>query len=493
MPPLELSTTADPLSSPQGSAPYLLTRRPPAEAATPRLAEQVQLVGAMRDSGFKAPMWLAVRSQRYFQVTALLYRILEAADGRHTLAQIAASVTEATGRAVSAGNVLVLIQDRLIPMGLIAPLEPLPGADAVSSAGSATPAVSAPPAPGAVRSPLKVNMRLMMVRPGVIERVARPLQFLFFPPVVALVLILVALTQWWAYFVHGIASSLFATIYHPDLIPAFILLTVGATIFHEFGHATALRYGGGRARTIGAGFYLMFPVFYTDITDSYRLGRWARVRTDLGGFYFNLLFALGITALYAVTRWEFVLAVILWTDLEIISQCLPFLRYDGYWVFADLTGIPDSFTLIGPFVRSVLPARWRSGRQMPALRRWVKAAFAMYIVVAVPMLVVMLSVLVLGVPRILASAWSSYLRLAHALGIAHHHGQLMTSVSVVLQMLLLSLTVLGLVVALVRLGRVGLTLLWRHGRRSLKGRLVASLVTVSVVVLLLLAWAPRHR
>jgi len=139
MPPLELSTTADPLSSPQGSAPYLLTRRPPAEAATPRLAEQVQLVGAMRDSGFKAPMWLAVRSQRYFQVTALLYRILEAADGRHTLAQIAASVTEATGRAVSAGNVLVLIQDRLIPMGLIAPLEPLPGADAVSSAGAATP------------------------------------------------------------------------------------------------------------------------------------------------------------------------------------------------------------------------------------------------------------------------------------------------------------------------------------------------------------------
>ena len=34
---------------------------------------------------------------------------------------------------------------------------------------------------------------------------------------------------------------------------------------------------------MGAGLYLVWPAFYTDVTDSYRLGRAGRLRTDLGG------------------------------------------------------------------------------------------------------------------------------------------------------------------------------------------------------------------
>jgi hypothetical protein len=53
----------------------------------------------------------------------------------------------------------------------------------------------------------------------------------------------------------------------------------------------ALRYGGGRARSMSAGLYLLYPAFHTDVTDNCRLGRWARVRTDLAGFYFNRVFS----------------------------------------------------------------------------------------------------------------------------------------------------------------------------------------------------------
>ncbi|MBA3445542.1 MAG: hypothetical protein H0T58_11920, partial [Gemmatimonadales bacterium] len=88
-------------------------------------------------------------------------------------------------------------------------------------------------------------------------------------------------------------------------------------MFHEFGHASALRYGGGRVRGMGAGFYLIYPAFFTDVTDSYRLGRWARVRTDLGGFYFHLTFALGLIGLYWVTGQEFLLVVVLLINLDI--------------------------------------------------------------------------------------------------------------------------------------------------------------------------------
>jgi hypothetical protein len=62
---------------------------------------------------------------------------------------------------------------------------------------------------------------------------------------------------------------------------------------------------------MGVGFYLVYPTFYMDVTDSYRLGRWDRLRTDLGGIHFHLLFALGIIALYFITGQEILLAVVL--------------------------------------------------------------------------------------------------------------------------------------------------------------------------------------
>ena len=44
---------------------------------------------------------------------------------------------------------------------------------------------------------------------------------------------------------------------------------------------------GPRPGAMGAGLYIVWPAFYTDVTDTYRLGRGGRLRTDLGGLYFN--------------------------------------------------------------------------------------------------------------------------------------------------------------------------------------------------------------
>src|SRR6185436_4083749 len=109
--------------------------------------------------------------------------------------------------------------------------------------------------------------------------------------------------------------------------------------FHELGHAAALRYGGGYPRSMGAGLYIVYPAFFTDVSDNYRLGRWGRVRTDLGGFYFNLLFSIGLVAVYALTGQEVLLLVVSLANLEILRQLMPLMRLDGYWVLADLTGV----------------------------------------------------------------------------------------------------------------------------------------------------------
>ena len=55
---------------------------------------------------------------------------------------------------------------------------------------------------------------------------------------------------------------------------------------------------------MGAGLYLVWPAFYTDVTDSYRLGRAGRIRTDLGGLYFNAIVVVLTFVWWWATGWE---------------------------------------------------------------------------------------------------------------------------------------------------------------------------------------------
>jgi putative peptide zinc metalloprotease protein len=232
---------------------------------------------------------------------------------------------------VSADNVRQLLRTRLIPMGVVAPKE---GSHlsrrAVAGADRS-------------RSPLTLNMRTKVVGPHIIDPIAKVLQVLYAPPILIFVLTTVVITHGWLYLVHGVTGSIRDVLYNPGLFLVVLAITLASAIFHEFGHASALRYGNGKIRGMGVGIYLIYPVFYTDVTDSYGLGRWARVRTGLGGIYFHLIFVLGLVALYLASRQAFLLLVVLLLNLEIVRQFLPFVRLDGYWVLADLIGIPDFF------------------------------------------------------------------------------------------------------------------------------------------------------
>ena len=91
-------------------------------------------------------------------------------------------------------------------------------------------------------------------------------------------------------------------------------------MFHECGHAAGCRYGGARTGKIGIGIYLVWPAFLTNVTDSYRLSRAGRLRTDLGGLYFNAVFMLALAGIYAATSSEVLLLVIAFTHLEMLEQ-----------------------------------------------------------------------------------------------------------------------------------------------------------------------------
>ena len=55
---------------------------------------------------------------------------------------------------------------------------------------------------------------------------------------------------------------------------------------------------------MGAGIYVVWPAFYTDVTEAYQLDRRGRLRTDLGGVYVNAMVVLATAGAYAVTGYE---------------------------------------------------------------------------------------------------------------------------------------------------------------------------------------------
>jgi len=440
----------------------------------PSLAPGVTLAGQMKESAFKEPPWLIEREEAgYVQVPELLYRIAEQCDGAHTIDEIATSVSETTGQNIPPDAVHRLIAGQLIQKGLVATGD---GRVAITNR---------------LASPLALNMRMAMVNPRLLHPITRVLQVLYWPPVLLTVLALAAAAQVWLYFVHGVGSSLHDIIYAPGLMLILLGVIVVSAAFHELGHAAALRYGGGEVRAMGAGLYLVYPAFYTDVSDNYRLPRWARLRTDLGGFYFNMIFALGAMALYVASGQEFLLLIVVLINLEIIHQLFPFLRLDGYWTLVDMTGVPDFFSQMAAFTRRFIPGLRGSGPKLPELKWWANLIFALYILITIPLLAFLFFVIVKGFPRIVATAWDSFLQQKDVLAASLGSGDALGVATASVNILTLALPTLGAAMAISTTARRVFGALWRWSAESLQRRTGTLVGTAAAVVGVLLLWAPQ--
>jgi putative peptide zinc metalloprotease protein len=443
----------------------------------PRLADGVSLAGQMRESAFVDPPWLIDRrGEGYVQLTELLYRIGEQLDGKHTFEEIANAVSQATGRSVTADNVRQLVDTQFVRKGLV----PLADGRVIGSAHGS-------------RSLLQLNMRLRAFDGKTIDPVVRLLQWLYWPPILVLGVAAALGLEAWLYLVHGIAAGVHDALYTPGLLLVVLLATVLSAGFHELGHAAALRYGGGFPRAMGAGLYIVYPAFYTDVSDNYRLGRWARVRTDLGGFYFNLLFAIGVMALYALTGQEMLLLIVPLLNLDMLRQLVPIMRLDGYWTLADLTGVPDFISHMGAFVRSALPFGSKdTPSRLPALKPWAGFVFGGYVLLAIPLIAVQLLFMLRGVPRILATAWDSAVQEVPVISQSQASGDTRGVILACLHVFALMLPALAVGLGLSRLVRRVGRGVWRWSAHSTGRRAVAGVGSLAVMGFLVYAWFPVH-
>ncbi|MDX6411786.1 MAG: putative peptide zinc metalloprotease protein [Gaiellaceae bacterium] len=394
----------------------------------PKLADGVELIGEYEGSGFKEAPYIARRSDgQVVQLAPLLYMIAEAADGQRTNEEIAAAVSEAIKRGVSADNVRQLVDERLRPLGVIA-----------SANGTQEPELQK------LDPMLALKLKAALVPERVVNAITTVFKPLFFPPVILAVIAGLIALDVWLFAYHGVAQSLREVLYSPALLMLMLGLVILSAAFHECGHATACAYGGARPGAMGAGLYIVWPAFYTDVTDAYRLGKGGRLRTDLGGVYFNVIFILATAGAYAVTGYEPLLLIIPLQHFEIMHQFLPFIRLDGYYIVSDLTGVPDMFARIKPTLASLLPWKKASDR-VTELKPWVRVAVTIYVLTVVPLLLFMFGLMVINTPRIFSTAYDSFLVQYHKVQHAFDGGSALTGAIGIFQMLILVLPAIGIV------------------------------------------------
>ncbi|MEY9951495.1 hypothetical protein [Leifsonia sp. EB34] len=435
-------------------------------------AQGVQLIGAMRGSGYREPPSLARRGDgQVLQLTPLLFAILDEVDGTRDIGAIADRVSERIGRAIRPEDVAQLVDSSLRPLGLL------------TRADGGEPEVKR-------SSPLLgLRLRKEITDPDRTRRLTAPFARLFHPLVVVPVICLFVAACWWLLMVQGLAAATYHAFQDPGVLLLIVAVTVLSAGFHEFGHAAAARYGGATPGRMGMGLYLFWPAFFTDVTDSYRLGRVGRVRTDLGGLYFNAIVAVAIVGVWFATRWDALLLVVLTQLLQMVHQLLPTVRFDGYHVLADLTGVPDLFQRIGPTLLGLLPWRWRLPESR-TLRPWARAVVSVWVLVVVPMLLFSLVAMVLTLPRVIGTAWAALTERGHALALEFGRGDVAAGAAQLVLMLATALPILGTLYILFRLARTGLVKLWTGTRGRPVRRGVAAALVLAMVGGLAFAWWP---
>lgn len=463
-----MALTLDPSSAPQPEG------LPQGEAlrAVPRPATGVELLGLLERSGYREPPWLVRRADgQVLQLTAALYAVLEAIDGTRDLRAISAAVAERRSLQIEPEDIGFLVVERLLPLGLLL----LPD-------GSEPPTQRADPLLG-------IRGRLRMVSAERTQGIARRFAPLFNPVVVLLVIAGFLATSWHVFVTEGLGAALRDLFQQPGALLAVIALTIVSAAFHEVGHAAACRYGGAKPGVMGAGLYLIWPAFYTDVSESYRLPRGGRLRVDLGGLYFNAVFSLGTYGSWAATGWDPLLVLFVLQLLQMARQLTPLVRFDGYHVLADLVGVPDLFGRIKPVLRGLLPVGRRDEAQ--ALKPWARAVITAWVLVVVPILLFSLLVMVVTFPRLAATAAASirdqWGDVASAWAAADLARVLVGSLAIVT----IALPVAGISYLLVRLVRRLGTRAWRATHDNPRARRGLVLGAVGVAVALAALWWPQ--
>jgi hypothetical protein len=118
-------------------------------------------------------------------------------------------------------------------------------------------------------------------------------------------------------------------------------LYFASLLWHELGHATAAQRFSKQCGSIGFGLYYIFPVFYADVSSSWRMSQLHRIATALAGIYFQLIFVIVTLIVGIVNKNETYFLAATMMVISILWTLNPVFKFDGYWALLDFVGDKD--------------------------------------------------------------------------------------------------------------------------------------------------------
>ena len=258
-----------------------------------------------------------VSQERYnfeLNINKNTYLILQLVDGNKTLREISESYNQTNQENITVDFLHRLLYDKLSKYGIIK-----------------NPSVEVKPKSRA--GYLKLSK--IIIPENTVNKISNHLTFLFNPLVLISFIALISLSF----------LLLFGNYYDKIKLVAYNLSSLNywyvaplsflALIIHELGHASAAKYCGINSKGIGFGFYLITPILFTDITKAWRLNNKQRVKIDLGGVYFELIFTVLLISVFSINHNINLLATSLFLTVNTLHNLNPFFRTDGYWILTD--------------------------------------------------------------------------------------------------------------------------------------------------------------
>jgi putative peptide zinc metalloprotease protein len=158
-------------------------------------------------------------------------------------------------------------------------------------------------------------------------------------------------------------------------------------ILHEFGHGLACKRFGGECHEMGVMLLVFTPCLYCNVSDSWMIpSRWRRAAVGAAGIYIELVLA----SLATFVWWFSEPGLVHHLALNVMFVCSvstllfnanPLMRYDGYYILADLLEIPNLRQKSAAVIQRklgwwLLGLRERPDPFLPPRRRWLFAAYS---------------------------------------------------------------------------------------------------------------------
>lgn len=309
------------------------------------------------DVGSRDRRFLIETGDRRWQVSAAAAAVVDSLGaGALSASELAGMLEVRLGHPVRLNAVAEQLESVLVPFGIVQRHDQL----------------SAPAASETVkhRRYRILTFRRTLVRAPTLQVVADRLTWLFSPKGLSLglpCLVMLGLLSLLASHQEASVTWQLAWLLRPDAV----LLAVAGTFMHELGHAVACRYYGCRHGALGFGLYMTFPVLYMELDEAWRLQRMQRAVVDAGGLYFQALYVLVLLPVVALlpATWPAIAGCVALTGASMLFNANPLLRFDGYWLLSDLTGMPNLRQRGFEALRTVAVHRARQLYQLLSPRR----------------------------------------------------------------------------------------------------------------------------